>query len=842
MAVVKDREKCDNLKACVCPVNAAQDPTGRLTLAPVTPEELPLSGFTLGALGVATRVTGPDTFPAVILRQPFASASLTGINARTVRVFRVDPLACTFRPVWDSGINIALGFVWSRISRPGVYAPLGLPRDRLLFEMLRGLAPARWYCETQTPEEAQKLTKQYFGPILKAKKDEEIKELEEIRTFLTLLEIETCPGGFLKGELRLGRDGVPLPFPLPGGASLKDLQKQLAVVVKSSPSGLPEESLFFPPEKPDDAEPPWLILPPRPLPRPVPLPLPGEPLPMPWPPLELGLPEDRLQVSGGQLDRLSRVGFPEILSWLSPSNWWMHHRDPAHTGAVLCSAIRRTNVGTLVQRSKIDLHGAIVSMPCVVAGMVYIGTSTSTLPGESGALYRIELATGIEKARFAFSGDGDLRAPHAGVASSPAVVGDKVYFSALTGKIYCLDADSLACRWVTNLRNADLAHNQPVDHGNDVKANCWSSPLVVKNRVYVACGEGENAGFGTSFGFVYCLDAATGNVIWLFCTNQFDPESRKKNKPNVIPRASWPLPGKPPHPFKLAKKDPPFKGASPWSAPAYCAALDRIYIGTGNAVLDDPLPDPQYASGLLALDATTGDLKEFFQPLPADSYRETLDLDVDVPAGPAVFTREGTDYVCFGSKNGSFFILNAKTMKVAARRQLLPYSDDPVPKTPFSKIDPPETDPHENKWGVFGTAAVAAHLDCLFIGIGGYDGAIDHTTTPFIRAVNWKTLADAWPMEGENPPKYRCAEPPVYRAPMEAGMSSPAVVNDVVFVSTTTSALYAFDAKTGLCLWEAPGLTLGSGRYAFGPAIYGNFVVNGVAEGNWSGHLYIYSL
>jgi hypothetical protein len=47
----------------------------------------------------------------------------------------------------------------------------------------------------------------------------------------------------------------------------------------------------------------------------------------------------------------------------------------------------------------------------------------------------------------------------------------------------------------------------------------------------------------------------------------------------------------------------------------------------------------------------------------------------------------------------------------------------------------------------------------------------------------------------------------------EAGLSSPAVVNDVVFMSTnrpldfaSTSrrALYAFDATSGLCLWAAP--------------------------------------
>ena len=70
--------------------------------------------------------------------------------------------------------------------------------------------------------------------------------------------------------------------------------------------------------------------------------------------------------------------------------------------------------------------------------------------------------------------------------------------------------------------------------------------------------------------------------------------------------------------------------------------------------------------------------------------------------------------------------------------------------------------------------------------------------------------------------------------PQEVGLSSPAVVNDVVFISTTKPGLYAFDAATGLCLWSAGGLAAG---YPMGPAIYGNYVV--VGSGNT---LNIYSL
>jgi outer membrane protein assembly factor BamB len=60
------------------------------------------------------------------------------------------------------------------------------------------------------------------------------------------------------------------------------------------------------------------------------------------------------------------------------------------------------------------------------------------------------------------------------------------------------------------------------------------------------------------------------------------------------------------------------------------------------------------------------------------------------------------------------------------------------------------------------------------------------------------------------------------------------VVNDLVFVSTNLSALYAFDAHTGLFLWSAPGLP--GGQFVLGPAIYGNHVVVGAG-----GTVYIYA-
>jgi len=187
------------------------------------------------------------------------------------------------------------------------------------------------------------------------------------------------------------------------------------------------------------------------------------------------------------------------------------------------------------------------------------------------------------------------------------------------------------------------------------------------------------------------------------------------------------------------------------------------------------------------------------------------------------------------SKNGSFWLLRTDNLAVLARRQLLPrVGGSGLPGdmgTPHPNVDPrnpanPATDfPAENKWGVLGTPAVHAGTGRLFVGLGGYAG-IHGPTTPFLRVLDWTTLDDDWPwaVGADNVRRYTVGTPPLYSS-SQPGLSSPGLVNDVVFVSTCLpAALHAFDVATGNHLWTAPPPT---GSYALGPAIYGNYVVMG---------------
>jgi outer membrane protein assembly factor BamB len=730
-----------------------------------------------GETGLSARVTGQVGAAPAILVLPFNAGALKGVDLLSIRVFSVEARGARLKPVWLSGVNAALGFVWARLPGPGSYRAVGLPRDLLLREALRDMARQRRYLNVETAEESARISSDALALLREAP----VSELQELRRMLTYVEVQTGPRAFSEAELQRSHGFHLAPFPLPGSRTLREF-RELVAGLETPPGGFAEEDLFFDPGLLDDPAPPW---PDR---GALPFPLPLQHWHWPWP-----------------------VELPDCFrSWSEPKDWWMYHHDERHTGhASGTSGIRSTTVGSLSLTHIVAVDGPVITIPTVVRGKVYIGSSDAS--GGGGTLYKIDLQSGTIDHIFPIP--SRFPAYSQGIGGSPAVAHRKVYFTALPGVVHCLHADSLTEVWSVDLRFPDPAHNQPVSNAS---ADSWTSPLVIGDRVYVGCGEGE----GGAWGFVYCLDADTGNVVWLFCTNKF---AAADNVPNVIPASAvgiHPLPAG----FSSAP-DPPYVGVSVWSSLAYDHHHHRVWVGTGNATVGDsiPLPDAPYGSGVLALEADSGAFAGFFEPLAADCYRAD-DTDVDICGSPTIFTRDGKTKVAIGSKSGAYFILDGGTLAVHARRNMLPYRNDD-PAQPLPNIDN-HSGPGENYYGVFGTAAVDAHRHRLYVCIGGYGGAIDSATTPFVRALHWDTLDDAWTgHEGADGVwRYTVPVPPLYTTPNEAGLGSPAVVNDVVLVPTSRPGLYALDADTGLCLWAATGL---NGTYVLGPAVYGNHMVVG---------------
>ena len=89
----------------------------------------------------------------------------------------------------------------------------------------------------------------------------------------------------------------------------------------------------------------------------------------------------------------------------------------------------------------------------------------------------------------------------------------------------------------------------------------------------------------------------------------------------------------------------------------------------------------------------------------------------------------------------------------------------------------------------------------------------------------------------------------MYTNATELGLSSPAVVNDVVFMATTDMLpVYAFSVADGALLWsdqfgeQTGGLNGGYG-YCMGQAVCGDYVVaGGLVYGGDGGILRIYGI
>jgi outer membrane protein assembly factor BamB len=767
----------------------------------------PAPRSTLGDFGLAVQVLASSEFPEAVLVLPYDQGRLSGIDPASIRIFRWNERERTLQPIWRSGVNVAFNFVWTKIHRAGKYVAIGLPRDRLLREALRTMARERRLAGDVSPAKTQQFMKDALRLFMEAPEE----TVEELREFVARLEVQTGLPGVSLDQAQHREGGHIAAYPLPGEVTLKELRQRLQKL-DAPQSGLPEETLFYPPDLDGGNDPPWPLPPER----------------EPW----NGVEDWR---SLRKLDIWRFLDLEWLFPWLFSKNWWMYQHDDRHTGhASGASSIQSTNVSTMIEQPSVAVDGLVITKPSIVNGKIYIGSGRYA-GGPGGTLHKIDLATGTVEGRFPTSGSA-FYSWYQGIGGSPAVVGDKVYFTGVHGVVYCVDVSTMtptpphpSAVWATDLSALDQAKNQPVNNPN---ADCWSGPLVVNGKVYIGCGEGESA---STYGFIYCLDATDGHVLWLFCTSKFSGAA--DNNPNTIPSAvaaPWAAGAG----FNVVP-NPPETGSAVWSSCAYDYKSNRIFVGTGNSQYPHTAqPDEFYGSGLIALDADTGQFKGFFQPSPDDSYWPG-DSDIDVPGSPTVFTLAGQRVVAFGSKNGSFFVLDANTLAPVARRQLLPKTGGSgLPGDRGTGIPSvvPTGGTGENRYGVMGTPAVHSGLGRLFVGIGGYNGmaldagaGIDQTRTPFLRALDWGTLVDAWPtaLGADGVARYTTTKPPMYMS-LEVGLTSPAVVNDVVFVSTNKTGLYALDATTGVCLWSASGLP--AGQFALGPAIYGNYVVMGAGS------------
>lgn len=172
----------------------------------------------------------------------------------------------------------------------------------------------------------------------------------------------------------------------------------------------------------------------------------------------------------------------------------MFRVGPEHSGVYPSAAPTLTSV-----LWKFRTQGRFLSSPTVSASAVYIGSTDHHL-------YAVDRVTGTQRWRFATGGP---------VNSSPAVAGGLVYFGSVDGKFYAVDEATGVQRWSYETRG-ERRFTAPGIHGAIPRTERMpdpfdvflSSPVVIDGTVL----------FGSGDQHVYALDATTGNIRWAFST------------------------------------------------------------------------------------------------------------------------------------------------------------------------------------------------------------------------------------------------------------------------------------------------------------------------------------
>jgi quinoprotein glucose dehydrogenase len=266
----------------------------------------------------------------------------------------------------------------------------------------------------------------------------------------------------------------------------------------------------------------------------------------------------------------------------------------------------------------------------------------------------------------------DLAAGAESVAGADAACTRRIVLPVNNGHLYALDA-------LTGERCADFAKRGDLDLQSTVTVSSRNmyeptSPPVVTNKVIVVAGAVEdNYSTREPAGVIRGYDVRTGELLWAF-----DPGAQDPNRiPGPGEHYTWNSPNS-------------------WAPAAYDKGLDLVYLPMGVATPDiwggKRTPDQErYASGLLALHASTGKLAWFYQTVHHDLW------DMDLPSQPTLADltdKNGNTVpvVYAPTKTGNLFVLDRRTGALVVPAPELPVpqgaapGDHVSPTQPFSAL------------------------------------------------------------------------------------------------------------------------------------------------------------
>jgi PQQ-dependent dehydrogenase (methanol/ethanol family) len=306
---------------------------------------------------------------------------------------------------------------------------------------------------------------------------------------------------------------------------------------------------------------------------------------------------------------LSALLAPNGVTQSATNDWPTYSGDLAATRFSPLAELTKANVSGLRRVCTYDTGEttAFQTGPVVVQGVIYFTSYDTTFA--------------IDASTCALKWKHSRPVPKAGLAVNRglAFADGKVFRGAGDAHVFALDASNGQPAW-------DVAIGEPAN-GDTVPM----APIAWNGMVFVGNAGGDN--FGVT-GRIYALSAADGHQLWRF---------------NVVPdsgpaRDTW---------KNVTAHNPPTGGAT-WTTYSLDAESGVLWVSTGNVAPDFMVAlhpgDNLYTTSVLALDAKTGKLLGYVQPVKKDFH------DWDMTAPPALIrTRAGRMLAAAAGKAGLLY-------------------------------------------------------------------------------------------------------------------------------------------------------------------------------------------
>ncbi|MEC7551605.1 MAG: PQQ-dependent dehydrogenase, methanol/ethanol family [Pseudomonadota bacterium] len=321
----------------------------------------------------------------------------------------------------------------------------------------------------------------------------------------------------------------------------------------------------------------------------------------------------------------------------APGDWLAYGRDYGEQRFSPLTQINKKTIKDLELAWSFDMYTnrGLEASPIVVDGIMY-------MTGSWSVVFAVDAKTGEEIWSYdpEVPGDWARKACCDVVNRGVAVYEGAVFVATLDGYLVALNAENGEVIW---------RKNTIIDRTRSYTIT--GAPRVANGRVFIGNGGGE---YGVR-GYVTAYDTKTGEEDWRFFTVPGDPTKPFEHPEMELAAKTW----KGGEWWKIGG------GGTVWNSIVYDAETDTVFLGVGNGspwtrtIRSPGGGDNLFLSAIVALNASNGEMRWYYQTTPGDNWDYTAvqdmmlaDMEVDGVMRKVIMQ---------APKNGFFYVLDRQT-------------------------------------------------------------------------------------------------------------------------------------------------------------------------------------